>query len=95
MIVVTLELSSELEAKLRQSVERRDPGSMRQLLAEAIAPTVEALLRQATDRGIENDDEFEAASSELAEELAAYLGPDAPVLSDYAVSRAGIYEGHL
>ena len=91
MIVVTLELSSELEAKLRQSLERRDSGSMRQLLAEAIAPTVEALLQQAPDRGVENDDEFEAA----AEELAAYLGPDAPVLSDYAVSRAGIYEGHL
>jgi antitoxin ParD1/3/4 len=39
-----------------------------------------------------NDDEFETLADQLADELAACIGADAPVLSDYAVSRASIYE---
>jgi len=41
-----------------------------------------------------NDDEFEAVADQLADEFAACVGPNVPVLSDYAVSRAGIYEDH-
>jgi hypothetical protein len=41
-----------------------------------------------------NDDEFEAVADQLADEFAACVGPNVPVLSDYAISRAGIYEDH-
>ena len=42
-----------------------------------------------------SDDEFEALADQLADEFMVYVGPDCPPLSDYAVSREGLYEGHL
>jgi antitoxin ParD1/3/4 len=39
-------------------------------------------------------EEFETEGDRLADELTEYLGADAPILSDYAVSREGIYEEH-
>ena len=38
--------------------------------------------------------EFEATADQLADELTICRGLHAPALSDYAVSRAGIYEDH-
>ena len=40
------------------------------------------------------DAAFEATADQLADELARYADSNAPKLSDYAVSRASIYEGH-
>ena len=42
-----------------------------------------------------NDDEFERLADELADFVEKYLPPDAKPLSDYAMSREGIYEDHL
>jgi hypothetical protein len=44
--------------------------------------------------GIREDGEFEAIADQLADEFQLYFGATAPVLSDYAISRAGIYEEH-
>lgn len=93
MIKITLELSSEVEAKLRESLVRHDAETMRQLLAEAFSPTVETLLKQASEPSPSND-EFEFIADQLVEEFAACVGSETPMLSDYAVSRAGIYEDH-
>lgn len=81
MMTITLELSPQVEAKLRESIARHDAEAMRQLLAEAFAPTVETLLQQASEQL--DDDEFEALADQLADEFAACVGADAPVLSDY------------
>ncbi|MCI0619227.1 type II toxin-antitoxin system Phd/YefM family antitoxin [bacterium] len=40
------------------------------------------------------DDEFEAVADSLADEFAACVKSPTPVLSEYAVSRASIYEDH-
>ncbi len=90
MMNITLKLSPDLEKKLRESIARQDAESLRQLLAEAFAPTVELLLKQSSKPL--NDGEFELVADQLADELALHVGPNSPVLSDYAVSRAGIYE---
>ncbi len=42
----------------------------------------------------QEDEEFEAIADNLANEFATCVGSNVPVLSDYAVSRAGIYEEH-
>lgn len=39
-------------------------------------------------------DEFEILADQLADEFAAMAGPSVPMLSDYAMSRASIYEDH-
>ncbi|MBD2180040.1 hypothetical protein H6S82_12650 [Planktothrix sp. FACHB-1355] len=40
------------------------------------------------------DEELEAIADNLADQFEACVGTNVPVLSDYAVSRAGIYEEH-
>ena len=90
--IITLELLPEVEARLRAGIARHDAESVRQLLADSFAPTVEALLRQTPDQL--SNEEFEALADQLADELAICIGPNAPALSDYAVSRAGIYADH-
>ena len=47
-----------------------------------------------TDRKL-SDDEFELLADELADYVEKNLPPDAKPLSDYAMSREGIYEDHL
>lgn len=89
MTTITFNLSPELEAQLRSFIARQDVVGMRLLLAEVLSPTVAALLSQLSEQL--DDHEFEAVADQLAEEAAAYLGPNPPVLSDYALSRAGIY----
>jgi antitoxin ParD1/3/4 len=89
---ITLELSPDVEVRLRQSVAHGDAEAVRRLLVEVLTPTVEALLRETPAELI--DAEFEVVADQLADELTTSLGPNAPSLSDYAVSRAGIYEDH-
>jgi len=91
-MTITLELSPELQAMLRTKIARQDTASVRQLLADTFAPTVEELLQQ-TDEQI-SDDEFEAVADLLADELAARFKSAIPALSNYAVSREGIYDDH-
>ncbi|HEY9852770.1 MAG TPA: hypothetical protein V6D28_25075 [Leptolyngbyaceae cyanobacterium] len=42
----------------------------------------------------EEDEEFEAIADNLADEFEACVRGNVAILSDYAVSRAGIYEEH-
>lgn len=91
-MTITLELPPEVQAALQTKIARRDAESVRQILANALAPTVEALLRQPTHQM--SDNEFEAVADMLADEWAARVKPNTPKLSEYAVSRAGIYEDH-
>lgn len=92
MTTITLELSPELEHKLRESIVRRDSRRMRQLLADAFAPTVEALLGEAPNQA--HDDEFELLADRLADEFASCFDSSVPMLSDEALSRASIYGEH-
>ena len=89
---ITLELSPDIEVRLRESVARGDAEAVRRVLAEVLMPTVEVLLQEVPTELTEA--EFEAIADQLADELRADLGPNAPALSDYAVSREDIYEDH-
>ncbi len=53
-----------------------------------------ALERLAKDERSDNE-EFEGLADELADFVEKNLPPDAEPLSDYAMSREGIYEDHL
>ena len=89
---ITLELSPDIEVRLRESVAQGNAEAIRRLLVEVLTPTVEALLQETP---VElTDVEFEAVADQLADDITASLGPNVPSLSDYTVSRAGIYEDH-
>jgi hypothetical protein len=53
-----------------------------------------ALERLAKDESL-SDEEFEKLADELADFVEKNMPPDAEPLSDYAMSREGIYEDHL
>jgi antitoxin ParD1/3/4 len=91
-MTITLELTPDVEEKLRESAARRDVEAIRCLLAELLTPTVELLLKKTLPDT--DDTDFEALADQLADQLVALQVPDAPPLSDYAVSREGIYEEH-
>ena len=50
-------------------------------------------LQQSENYLVREDEEFEAIADQLADEFKMYVGT-VSVLSDYAVSRAGMYEEH-
>lgn len=91
-LTVTLDLTPEMEAELRRSLYRYDTEQVRQLLAEALIPTVEELMQQ-VPRPVA-DEEWDTVADQLINEVAATLPPESQPLSDAAVSRAGIYEDH-
>ena len=91
-MIITLELTSEIEAQLRTEIKRQDDEQIRQLLASALTPTVKRLLQETMP--VMNDDDFERTADQLADILTSSLPPNTPSLSDYAVNRAGIYEEH-
>jgi antitoxin ParD1/3/4 len=90
---ITFELPAPVEEKVRECMARGDAVAVREVLAEALAPTVEALML--ASQPPLSDEEFEALADQLADEMATDRGPDAKPLSDYAASREGIYEDHL
>ncbi len=87
-MTLTLDLSPEVESRLRQIITRRDAGAARRLLADALAPIVESLLRQPAAPA--NCADFSANLDRLVAEARG----DLPALSDQAVSREGIYGDH-
>ena len=89
---ITVELPPEIEAQLREGLTRRDTDTVRRLLVEAVTPIVESLLQDTPSEL--TDAEFERIADQLVDELAVCLGPNASSLSDYSISRQGIYEDH-
>ena len=90
---ITLELTPDIETQLRTSVACHDADNIQRLLAEAFTPTIAVLLREQSEELA--GDEFDSVADQLADELCRCLGAGPPSLSDFAVSREGIYEDHL
>jgi vacuolar-type H+-ATPase subunit E/Vma4 len=86
-MTITLELSSEQEHRLRAGAAQQDAQAVREVLLQVVDSTVETLLRTSVRRP------QASTLSALLDKIASEL-PDAPALSDEAVSRAGIYADH-
>jgi antitoxin ParD1/3/4 len=91
-LTVTLDLSPEVEAELRDSIAHHDTERVRQLLTNALIPTIEALLQPSAVPA--HNDEWDALADQLIDTFAVAAPTDAPILSGYAISRAGIYQEH-
>ena len=91
---ITIEMSPDIELQIREQAARGNADVVRHLLAEALDPTVEALIRHHASVKL-SPDEFEALADQLADEFMGYVGPDCPPLSDFAISREGLYEDRL
>ena len=93
-VTVTLELSPVQEKQLRTGIAIRDEEGVRRLLVDALEPTIADLFKESANPEERDQDEWHELSALLVEELAASLPPNFQGLSDYAVSREGIYADH-
>ena len=89
-----MELRVDFAAELQRNstaVEAGGPSAPAQKSAEkpGISPPTENSEKQLSH------EEFEALIDQFADQFMALVGPDCPPLSDYAVSREGLYEDHL
>ncbi len=91
-MTITFQIPPDIEKQLRENVSRGDTDAVRSLLVEALESTLQALMKEKPQLSIE---EMEMRLDRLADKFMEFVGPDVPPLSDYAVSREGIYEGHL
>lgn len=86
-----LELRDDFAEELKQSLADMEAGG-KTVPMQKIAEILEIVMHKTTQL---SDDNFEALADELADEFMKYVGPDCPPLSDYAVTREGLYEDHL
>lgn len=91
-MILAIELTSEQEEQFRLGIAQHDKSQIRDALTLAVNDYIESMMPVpvvSISRA-----EWERALSELDEFLASALPKDAPVLSDYALSREGIYGDH-
>lgn len=92
-LTVTLELSPAEEQQLRKSIAGHNAEIVRQLLLNALEPTVTDLLSHPVDN-INVQQRRHELTERLHNIVAESLPHDFQGLSDYAVSREGIYADH-
>lgn len=91
-MTITLELSPSAEMQIEESIAQRDAQRLQRLLIEAIPVTVDRLISHHKRRV--SAEEFQKLADQLIHDFSSALGKNSPLLSDYAVSREGIYEDH-
>lgn len=91
-LTITLDLSPLEEQALRQGIADHNSEIVRRLLLEALEPTVSDLLSY-SDKST-NEQRWQELTTQMHEIVAAALPKDFKGLSDYAVSREGIYAEH-
>ena len=92
-MVITIQVNPEIESQLRASAARGDSEAVRQLLLDAITPTVEAILREPPPEQL-TVEEFDRLTDELLDEVNEYYRGNIPSLPDEAITREGIYGDH-
>ena len=89
-----LELRDDFAEELKQSLADAEAGG-KTMPMRKVAEKLELLQSAMNNTTQLSDDKFEALADELADEFMEYVGPDCPPLSNYAVTREGLYEDHL
>jgi hypothetical protein len=89
--MVTLRLSPEKESELRTNVVLENRQRAKEILVEAIEPTLDALIEQQKNP----PRSFEEIMAELDRIMEKAFGPEGPPhLPDEAFTRAAIYGDH-
>ncbi|MBI4670947.1 MAG: hypothetical protein HY741_04660 [Chloroflexi bacterium] len=91
-MVLSIELTPELEERFREGVALHDKSQVRDVLALAVDYYVESMMF--TPPSPITEDDWDQVLDELDAFLDSILSDDIPVLSDYALSREGIYGDH-
>lgn len=93
-MTITVEIPHDVEKQIQENVARGDIKAVRRLLQETVFPAVEASIMSRAAPPTVSNEEFEALANKLVNTFMEMVDPNCPPLSDYAVSREGIYAGH-
>lgn len=91
-MTITVYIPPDIEQQLNENISNGDKDAVRHLLVDAVEPKVEELMNNKAQYTVE---ELQSMLDKLIDEFMSCVGHDVPPLSDYAVSRPGIYEDHL
>lgn len=94
MTNINITLPESLKSFIDQQIAEGGYNSVSEYLQQLIIQEARRKNKESLKGFIINDQELENALDELADDFTACVGGNAPILSDYAVSRESIYEDH-
>src|SRR5262249_43382236 len=91
-MTVTLHLTPEVEAKIRDALAHGNYAGAKDTLADLFLPTIESIL--ATPPEELSDEEFERLADQLADEFTKEVGENGRQVFDSKLDREFIYGDH-
>jgi antitoxin ParD1/3/4 len=94
MTNINISVPESLKSFINQQIAEGGYNSASEYLQQLIIQEVRRKSKINLDGLMITKEEFETTLDELANDFATSVGANAPILSDYAVSRESIYEDH-
>ncbi|WP_016952948.1 hypothetical protein [Anabaena sp. PCC 7108] len=94
MTNINISVPESLKNFIDQQIVEGGYNSASEYLQQLIIQEAQRKSKGSFEKLLINQEEFETTLDELADDFAACVGKNAPVFSDYAVSRESIYEDH-
>jgi antitoxin ParD1/3/4 len=95
MTNINISVPESLQGFIEQQIAEGGYNSASEYLQQLIIQEAKRKNKAKVDKFMISDEEFETTLDELADDFTACVGTNAPILSDYAVSRESIYEDYL
>lgn len=94
MTNINITLPESLKSFIDQQIAEGGYNSVSEYLQQLIIQEARRKSKVTLEELLITQEEFESTLDELADDFAVCVGTNAPILSDYAVSRESIYEDH-
>ena len=95
MTNINISVPESLKSFIDQQIAEGGYSSASEYLQRLIIQEARRKSKGSLEELLITQEEFETTLDELADDFAAFVGANAPILSDYAVSRESIYEDYL
>ncbi|MBD2569260.1 hypothetical protein [Anabaena lutea] len=94
MTNINISVPESLKSFIEQQIVEGGYNSASEYFQQLIIQEAQRQSKGSFHKLLINQEEFETTLDELADDFAACVVANAPILSDYAVSRESIYEDH-
>ncbi|PPJ62032.1 ribbon-helix-helix domain-containing protein [Cuspidothrix issatschenkoi] len=94
MTNINITLPESLQGFIDQQIAEGGYNSASEYLQQLIIQEARRKSKGSLERLLISEEEIETTLDKLADDFAACVGVNEPILSDYAVSRESIYEDH-
>jgi antitoxin ParD1/3/4 len=95
MTNINISVPESLKSFIDQQIAEGGYSSVSEYLQQLIIQEAQRKSKASLEEFLITQEELEKTLDELADNFAALVGANAPILSDYAVSRESVYEDYL